>query len=714
MKWKNLKLTLLIICSVNLYAGDENSKVYYVSVSGSDKNNGSISSPFATIDCARDAIRFDRLKSSETSYIIYLRYGIYKTLKTIEFNNQDLFKENSPLIISAYKNETVRLSGGIQILPQSIGSIHDITITKRFITRVKEKIKQIDYSALNINEGNILPHGFGRPYTNTQMELFSESNAYTLARWPNSGYSTYKRVIEKGSTPFNGDNSNKGGILEYDNKRLERWINAEELWISGFFRYGFADDAVAIEKIDFVKNYIFTKQPTFYGFSSGESFNSFYGFNILEEIDLPGEYFVDKKNKKIYFYPFDDENLSDLFLSIIEQPLIKVENSSNIYFEDIKFECTRGMGAYVEGGNNIRFTNCTFRNIGTVAICFGKGVDEKVTPASGKLGKFKEHLYSNQTWNRNCGNNHLVENCEIFNTGAGGIILGGGDRATLEKGNNRVSNCSIRNINRYEKTYRGGINLDGVGNIVDHNEIYNCPGVAIHLNGNDHLIEYNIIHDAVTDGHDMGAIYYGRNPSEQGNSIRYNYFHHIGNKEGTIMSVYHDDGACGMNVYGNIFYKPGNIAVMIGGGNDIIYHNNIFIETNLVFHIDNRILNWGKEEFIGEKGIFRKRLQEVGIDNPPYSIAYPNLANYWTDNLGTPKRNKIENNLFVNIGQLHNGSADWIELGENYLSNADPGFENYAKMNFKLLEDSEVFTVLSNFTIIPFENIGRKKIRIVH
>jgi hypothetical protein len=44
------------------------------------------------------------------------------------------------------------------------------------------------------------------------------------------------------------------------------------------------------------------------------------------------------------------------------------------------------------------------------------------------------------------------------------------------------------------------------------------------LTENDHLIEYNIIHDAVTDGHDMGAIYYGRNPSEQGNIVRYNYF----------------------------------------------------------------------------------------------------------------------------------------------------------------------------------------------
>ncbi|MBX3007064.1 MAG: right-handed parallel beta-helix repeat-containing protein [Melioribacteraceae bacterium] len=703
-----VKLFFLLFLSINLFAGNDNHKEYFISPSGSDKNNGSIKAPFATIERARDAVRADKLKFPKTSYTVFLRGGTYQISKTIEFDQRDTYKNDEQLIIRSYKNEVVRISGGIKIPENRVRKIADSTISRRLITRVTDNILQIDYSGLIDDEGTIQPHGFGRPYTNTQMELFGMQNAYFLARWPNKGYTRIKNIIEKGSSISDGDTSEKLAVFEYEAERVGRWKNSEEPWIAGYFRYGFADDAVRIRKIDPEKKEI-TSDPTYYGFSAGEPFNAFYGFNILEDIDIPGEYFVDKKNKKIYFYPYDNEDFSDLTLSLINEPLIALENSAKVCFENIIFECTRGMGVYIEGGNDNRFTSCTFRNIGTVAVCIGKGVDENGVPASRKLGKFKEYLYVNQTWDRNCGTDHVIENCEIFNTGAGGIILGGGDRKTLTRGNNRVTNCSIHDFNRYEKTYRGGINVDGVGNVIDHNEIFNCPGTAIHLNGNEHLIEYNIIHDAVTDGHDMGAIYYGRNPSEQGNIVRYNYFHHNGNKDGVIMSVYHDDGACGMQVYGNVFYKPGNVAVMIGGGNDIVYRNNIFIETPLAFHIDNRLQNWGGEEFIKNNGVYNKRLSEVAIDKLPYSKKYPNLANYWNDNLGVPKRNIIENNLFVNIGQLQNGSLEWLKLGKNCFTKTDPGFESYAKMNFKLRNDSKVFSSLPDFENVPFEKMGRQK-----
>ncbi len=702
-----VRFFIIILLSVNLYSQNKSCKEFYVSLTGSDKNDGSKNSPFASIEKVRDAAREYKQNDPETSCIVYLRQGSYNITKTIEFDERDSYKDNSSLTFKTYGDEVVRISGGINIPENKISKVEDTTISKRFITRVKDNILQVDISGLNIDEGKIPPRGFGRPYAITQMELFGAQNAYFLARWPNKGYVPIKKVIEKGARLSEGDTSGKTAVFEYDPERVGRWKNSEEPWIAGFFGYGFAHDAVRVRNIDTEKKQI-TADPSYYGFSDGESFNAFYGFNIPEDIDIPGEYFVDKKNKRIYFIPFDNENLSDLSLSIIDEPLIALENSSNISFENIIFECTRGMGIYIEGGNDIHFNSCTFRNIGTVAVCFGKGVDEKGNPASRVLGNFKEYLYSNQTWERNCGNDHLINNCEIYNTGAGGVILGGGNRLTLRRGNNRVTNCLIKNVNRNEKSYRGAINIDGVGNVIDHNEISDCPGVAIHLNGNEHLIEYNIIHDVVTDGHDMGAIYYGRNPSEQGNIVRYNYFHHNGNKDGITMSVYHDDGACGMHVYGNVFYKPGNVAVMIGGGNDIVYRNNIFIDTQLAFHIDNRLQNWGGEEFIKNNGVYNKRLEEVAVNKLPYSDAYPNLSKYWTDNLGLPKRNIIENNLFVGVDQLHNGSSEWVIVGKNLMMNSDPGFESYSKMNFKLKKDSKVFSELSDFENIPFEKMGRQ------
>ena len=54
-------------------------------------------------------------------------------------------------------------------------------------------------------------------------------------------------------------------------------------------------------------------------------------------------------------------------------------------------------------------------------------------------------------------------------------------------------------------------------------EIYNLPGMAIYLHGNDHIIEYNKIHHVLQSVSDSGAIYMGRDMSEVGNIIRHNF-----------------------------------------------------------------------------------------------------------------------------------------------------------------------------------------------
>ncbi|MDP3443295.1 MAG: hypothetical protein Q8T08_10610, partial [Ignavibacteria bacterium] len=165
-----IKLIFVLVFAVNLFAGNDKHKEYFISLSGSDKNIGSIEAPFATIERARDAVREDKLKSTEYSYTVYLREGIYNIENTIEFDDRDSGSDSKPIVYRSYNNEKVRISGGIQIPKNKISSITDTIISRRFITRVKNNILQIDYSGININEGKILPHGFGRPYTNTQME----------------------------------------------------------------------------------------------------------------------------------------------------------------------------------------------------------------------------------------------------------------------------------------------------------------------------------------------------------------------------------------------------------------------------------------------------------------------------------------------------------------------------------------------------------------
>ena len=701
----------LILFSICVHS--QNVKQFFISPSGNDKYNGTIEKPFATLEKARKEVRKILSKEKNISISVYFRAGDYFFKNSVVFDSLDSGTEEYPVTYSAYNNEAVSFSGGISIPVKYATQVKDVLVLNRFPVTAKNKILQVDLKKLGIKDfGMLTPRGFARPYQPAPMELFCNKGAMHLARYPNDTLIPLGKVLDAGSIPRNGDFSHRGGKFQFSTNEPNRWAQAKDIWISGFFHYGYADDAVQIADLDLKNKTISTKQETLYGFESGKNFQRWFAYNLLEEIDSPGEYYIDRTSGILYFYHSEGE-LKTIEVSMLEDPLVQLRNTSFIHFNGISFECSRGMGVYIEKGNDNKIDNCVFRNLGIVGVCIGKGIEPfaELThegdgqPASAKLGSLMNYMYKHTTFDREAGTGHIISNCEIYNTGSGGISLGGGDRLTLKKGNNQVVNCGIHDFNRLDRSYKAGINIDGVGNVIRNCEIFNCPGSAILLHGNDHLIEYNSIHHAVTDGDDMGAIYYGRDPSEFGNKVQYNFFHHIGNDHGLIVSVYHDDGACGMEVTGNIFYLAGMRSVLIGGGSDNGYRNNIFIESPMAFHLDNRLMGWAKANLDSE-GIFKKRLDAVNYKQAPYATAYPKLKNYFEDTPALPKRNFIENNVFVNIKLIHNGSADWSYFGKNYIASGDPGFENYKEMNFQLKPTSEIFKLLPGFKSIPFNKIG--------
>ncbi len=698
------------------YSQKETSRIFYVSPSGADTNPGTIDKPFASIEKARAAVSIILKKQMNTAIKVYFRAGNYFFKRSVILDSLDSGTEQYPVIYAAYNNEAVSFSGGVTIPVKNATNIKDEAILLRVPATAKNSILQIDLKKMGVtNYGTLMPRGFARPYQPAPMELFCNANTMHLARYPNDSLIPLGKVLDKGSIPRDGDFSHRGGKFLFSIDEPNRWDKAKDIWISGFFRYGYADDAVQIADLDLKNKAITTKQETLYGFESGKIFQRWFAYNLLEEIDEPGEYYIDRTSGILYFYP-PKEGLNSIDVSILEEPIIQFLNTSYIHFSNINFESSRGMGVYIEKGKNNSIDRCVFRNLGLVGVCIGKGVEpfenlshEGESPvASAKLGSLNNYFYNHTTHNREAGTGHIISNCEIYNTGTGGVSLSGGNRLTLEKGNNQVVNCKIHDFNRLDRSYKVGINIDGVGNVIRNCEIYNSPGSAILLHGNEHIIEYNSIHHAVTDGDDMGSIYYGRDPSEFGNKIRYNFFHHIGNSHGTIMAVYHDDGACGMEVTGNIFFKAGSRTVMIGGGNDNVYRNNIFIDCPMAFHLDNRLQGWAKSS-LDKKGIFETRMAVVNYKQPPYSTAYPKLVNYFEDMPGLPKRNFIENNAFVNVKMIHNGNAQWSYIGKMYVTCNESIFEDAANMNFQLKPGAEIFKVMPEFKSIPFYKIGIQK-----
>ncbi|MDF2923038.1 MAG: hypothetical protein K0R57_1952 [Paenibacillaceae bacterium] len=690
----------------------------YVATDGNDNNPGTMAEPYATFVKARDRIREMKQNGGlpEGGVTVFVRSGEYRFADTFALGEIDSGTAEAPVVYRNYEGEEVRITGGATLDPSGFSVVADPAILARLPEEGREHVLQLDLGSQGIADyGQVRQHGFAQDIMPAPLELFVNDEAMTLARWPNTGTVPIGSVIDPGSIPRNGDYSNRGGTFTYTGSRPERWTAADGIILSGYFANGYAEDNIPVASINVVNKTLTLASPHLYGITTGQSWNNYYASNLLEEIDAPGEYFVDRSSGMLYLYP--EGSLDKVQVSMLEAPMLALEGASYVTVQGLTFENSRGMGIYMERGSHNIIGGNTLRNLGTIAVSIGQGVrgpgylvhDFTGIPESRIVGNLQGHIYQNQDWDRLGGTDHLVTGNRIYGMGAGGIFAGAGERRALVPGNLQIVNNEITRFNRRDKAYRPGIWLMGVGNRAAHNLIYDGPHMAIYLNGNDHVIEKNEIHDMVLHADDMGAIYMGRNPGEQGNVIRNNFFHHIGTPwEGAgTQSIFLDDGASGQLVEGNVFYQAGtNANFKVHGGHHNLFRNNISIDIPSAGYMQI----WPSSQwmtFLNEAVQRTRLLNTVNIKQPPYSTRYPVLSAYYDQAL-TPQpqpvdNNVMENNVMVRAQTVMGGTATLLN---NYATVEDPGFENADSMNFSLRPDSVVYQQLPQFTPIPFGEIG--------
>lgn len=244
-----------------------------------------------------------------------------------------------------------------------------------------------------------------------------------------------------------------------------------------------------------------------------------------------------------------------------------------------------------------------------------------------------------------------------------------------------------------------GIVINGVGNRIANNLLYNAPHAAILLHGNDHIIEYNEIHDVCRETSDAGAFYMGRDYTERGNVLRHNYFHDLG--MGDVNAIYLDDMASGTAVYGNVVFKASR-GVLIGGGRDNTLRNNIFADCKVSISIDARATTWAHKHLAP----MTEKMKTLNYQHPPYSTRYPELVTILEKNQAMPEGNSIVNNISRGGRWLvmKDGLTDRnVRIVGNY-AGQDPGFVDSSQGNFQLRSDSPVYSL--GFQRIPMEKIG--------
>lgn len=670
----------------------------FVAPDGNDTNDGAQAQPFATLERARDTLRTMRQAGElpAEGATVWLRGGVHAREETFALVEQDSGTEQGPVVYRAFGDEQPRISGGRALSPAAFHPVADPAALERLVPEVRGQVLEVDLDALGVPIPEAWPD---RSRMIPGAELFFDGQPMQIARWPNDGWVTIGEVIDRGVDPLDltqGEREKgvRGGTFVYQEDRPARWRAESGVWLLGFWCHDWSSECLRVASIDAQQHRITLAAPHAYGIGPSSTWNKhprrYYALNMLEELDAPGEWYLDRDAKRLYFLPptpvKGEKPLEgkEVTLSLLTTPLISMKNVSHVTIRGLALEMSRGTGVQISGGAKNLVAGCTLTNLADTAVTISGGTG------------------------------HGVLSCDLWNLGRGGISLSGGDRKTLTPGEHYAVNNHIHHFARLQRTYAGGIHLGGVGNRAAHNRIHDTPHSAIFYGGNEHLIELNEIYDVALETSDVGALYTGRDWTSRGNVVRHNFIHDLASMDGVgTMGVYLDDCDSGDEVVGNVFYKAGR-AAFIGGGRDNRVANNIFIECRQAIHLDARGLRRAKPGTgVRDGWDLLAKAEALNFRQPPWSARYPKLARVMDEEPLLPLGNVVEHNVAVDCEKWLNAGGDVrpcldrVVFQDNLiLEGEDPGFLDRQAKNFQLKDDSMVYQKIPDFERIPFERIG--------
>lgn len=696
----NRKGWLLAICIAGLggaavCASGADKAVFHVRPDGDDAGQGSAEKPFATVERARDAVRAAKKAGTLAGGAeVVLHEGRYALASRFQLTAKDSGTADAPVVFTAAPGAMACLTGARPIPADAFRELADAAVLERLEPSAKGQVLCADLNALGFPKTPEPRDNFRLPFG--VPELFVDGRRMTLACWPNEGWATIAKIIDQGTMRNDGSVSdsadpkkarpkeNRGGVFTYEGDRPARWKPDSGVWLHGFWCFDWFDDAIRVAAIDPEQRQITLKVAHQYGVRQGNpSPRRWRAVNVLEELDRPGEYFVDCAANRLYFWPERDIAQSRVALAVRDEPLMDMQGVEHVTLRGLTFEEAQGDGLSVTDCRQVTVADCVFRNLRRKAV------------------------------NLNGGAGNRIAGCDIHDTGTGGVLLGGGDRRTLEPAGNVLEDTHIWNFSVHQLTYASAIHFTGVGNAARHNLIHDAPHQAVSVYGNDHVFEYNVVSNVCMSSDDAAAFYKGRNPSCRGNVLRYNLWSEIGSPRGHgNAAVYFDDGDGGDTVYGNLFFRCGDPGkgsfgtVFSHGGHDNLVDNCVFIECKRALGSapwnDKR---W--KDFINAPLWQERLLKEVDITQPPYTVKYPALVGFMDPQPGAVRENVSARSLFVRCAEVRNNN--WVTNETAYATADDPGFVDMDARDFRLKPDSPVFTRIPGFQPLPIEKMGLRR-----
>lgn len=690
--------------------------VFHVSPQGNDSNPGTASRPFATIERAQRAVRaVDRSDPIQ----VWLYQGTYYLDSPLTFEREDSGTSEAPVTWSTWKDDFVTLSGGRRldchwtshangIMKTMVPEGLDFTqlfvngerqIRARFPNNDPSKPGRSGY----LTAIGSIPRETKDPYPDPNIDMTFSSEAPRGVRFDPASFTT-KKWSEPQEAEIHIFQQAYWGNLQWKIKHIDRSTNA--IW------FGQGGQQIGAK---------WDSDPARVGKGS-----RFFIENVLEELDAPGEWFLDKHTRILYYYPQPGMNLS---AALIEVPWLEsvirfsgsqdapvhhirikgvrfahtratymarydvpslsdwsihrggavfAEGSSHCSIQDCWFDAIGGNGAFVNNYNrNFSITGSKFTEAGDSAMCFVGDM----TQTSGTQRSFPYECEAS---------NNLVHDCGFFGKQIAGVYISRAKRIT-----------------------------------VSHNLIYNMPRAAICIGDSTwggHVVEFNHTHDTVLETSDHGPFNaWGRDrawslaqshgPYTADRSIdaldvlvdamepvivRNNLFDE---KSGWGLDL--DDGASNYNIYNNI--SIGGVSFKWREGAYREVHNNIWYKSRVApcFHVGN---NYNHDRYHHNITVMEHTDTQWPAGWPWWpqmflSVIAPPAVGPWFD--------EVDHNLFyaengefqVVVDQLRSEGGkrnprrynlkDWQELGWDKNSIfADPLFVNPEKLDFRVRPES--------------------------
>jgi len=499
--------------------------------------------PFATLQRARDEVR--RLKAAGRlgrGVTVHVRAGTYALDSTFVLGPADSGTADAPVVYRGYDGERPVLTGG-----------RTVTGWQPW----RNGILRCDMKAMGL-EGVFF------------RQLFWNGHRQHLARFPNfdpdnpySGGWAMTGDRPAGQEDVIPDKS-PNRMFYYRPEHTRDWAHPEDVEVMIFPKYNWWNHILPIKRIDRARRLVELAEPGLFPITPD---SRYYFRNAMEELDSPGEWFLDRRDGTLYFRPPGDVSKAEVTVPVLDV-LVKLEpGAEHIELRDFTLEYWHRNAVVMDQARHCRLAGCTIRH-GT-----GLALREPAIAAVDVSG----------------GSGCQVVGNDLYDVGSHGVLLDGGDRETLAPAGHVADNNYIHHVGIYFKQGYG-IGALGVGNRVSHNLIHDGPRWGIYFRGNDHVIENNHIRHVCVETDDTGAIYAyanGGNWAQRGTVVRHNYIHDVlgyGRKDRQWLTpyyawgVYLDGSTSGVTVVGNILVRCSYGGGMNNGSHDNLWENNLFVD----------------------------------------------------------------------------------------------------------------------------------------